>query len=44
LRDQEKYFEGFTIKNISRIDNLDANEIAKSAKQETESWQNICNS
>jgi hypothetical protein len=31
LRDQEKYFEGFTIKNISRIDNLDANEIAKSA-------------
>ena len=31
LRDQEKYFKGFTVKNISRIDNSDANEIAKAA-------------
>ena len=31
LRDQEKYFKGFTVKNISRIDNLDANEIVKAA-------------
>jgi ribonuclease HI len=29
LRDQEKYFEGFTVKNISRNDNLDADELAK---------------
>jgi hypothetical protein len=31
LRDQEKHFEGFTIKNISRNDNSDADELAKAA-------------
>jgi ribonuclease HI len=31
LRDQEKHFEGFTVKNISRNDNSDADELAKAA-------------
>ena len=31
LRGQEKYFEGFTVKNISRTDNSDADKIAKVA-------------
>ena len=35
LREQEKYFEGFTVKNISRTDNSDADEIAKVAAQNT---------
>lgn len=33
LRDQEKHFEGFTVKSISRTDNIDADEIAKAAAQ-----------
>ena len=33
LRDQEKYFEGFTVKNISRTDNSNPDEIAKVAAQ-----------
>ena len=33
LREQEKYFEGFTVKNISRTDNSDTDEIAKAASQ-----------
>jgi ribonuclease HI len=35
LRDQEKHFEGFTVKNISRNDNSDADELAKAAAQNT---------
>ena len=35
LREQEKYFEGFTVKNISRTDNSDTDEIAKAASQNT---------
>jgi len=31
LREQEKYFEGFIVKNISRTDNSEADEIAKAA-------------
>ena len=33
FREQEKYFEGFTVKNISRTDNSDADEIAKAPAQ-----------
>jgi ribonuclease HI len=33
LRGQEKHFEGFTVKNISRNDNLDADKVAKAAAQ-----------
>jgi hypothetical protein len=33
LRDQEKHFEGFTVKNISRNDNSETDELAKAAAQ-----------
>jgi ribonuclease HI len=33
LREQEKYFEGFIVKNISRTENLDADKLAKAAAQ-----------
>jgi hypothetical protein len=33
FRDQEKHFEGFTVKNILRNDNSDADELAKAAAQ-----------
>jgi ribonuclease HI len=35
LRDQEKHFEGFTVKNISRNNNSDADELAKGAAENT---------
>ena len=35
LREQEKYFKGFMVKNISRTDNSDADEIAKVVAQNT---------
>ena len=41
LREQEKYFEGFTVKNISRTDNSDANEIAKATAQNTSLPQDV---
>ena len=41
LREQEKYFEGFTVKNISRTDNSDADEIAKVVAQNTSLPQDI---
>ena len=41
LREQEKYFEGFTVKKISRIDNSDADEIAKAAAQNTSLPQDV---
>ena len=41
LREQEKYFEGFTVKNISRIDNSDADEIAKAIAQNTSLPQDV---
>jgi ribonuclease HI len=41
LRDQEKHFEGFTVKNISRNDNSDADELAKAATQNTSLPQDV---
>ena len=41
LRRQEKYFEGFTIKNISRTDNSDADEITKVVAQNTSLPQDV---
>jgi hypothetical protein len=41
LRDQEKYFEGFTVKNITRNDNLDADELAKAAAQNANLPQDV---
>jgi ribonuclease HI len=41
LRDQEKHFEGFTVKNISRNDNSDAEELAKVAAQNTSLSQDV---
>ena len=41
LREQEKYFKGFTIKNISRTNNSDADEIAKAAAQNTSLPQDV---
>jgi hypothetical protein len=41
LRGQEKHFEGFTVKNISRNDNSDADELAKAAAQNTSLPQDI---
>ena len=41
LREQEKYFEGFTVKNISRTDNSDADEIAKATAQNTSLPQDV---
>jgi ribonuclease HI len=41
LREQEKYFEGFTVKNISITDNSDADEIAKAAAQNTSFPQDV---
>jgi hypothetical protein len=35
LRDEEKHFKGFTIKNIYRNDNSDADELVKAAAQNT---------
>ena len=46
LRDQEKYFKGFTVKNIARIDNSYANEIAKVAAPKNQIYlrMTICKS
>jgi hypothetical protein len=41
LREQEKYFEGFIVKNISRTDISDADEIAKAAAQNTNLPQDV---
>jgi ribonuclease HI len=41
LRDQEKHFEGFTVKNISRNDNSDADELAKAAAQNSSLPQDV---
>jgi ribonuclease HI len=41
LRDQEKHFEGFIVKNISRNDNSDADELAKAVAQNTNLPQDI---
>jgi ribonuclease HI len=41
LREQEKYLEGFIVKNISRTDNSDADEIAKAAAQNTSLPQDV---
>ena len=41
LREQEKYFEGFIVKNISRTDNSEAGEIAKAAAQNTSLPQDV---
>ena len=41
IREQEKYFEGLTVKNISRTNNSDANEIAKVASQNTSLPQDV---
>jgi ribonuclease HI len=41
LRDQEKHFEGFTVKNISRNDNSDADELAKVAAKNTSLPQDV---
>jgi ribonuclease HI len=41
LRDQEKHFEGFTVKNISRNDNSEANELAKAAAKKSSIHQSI---
>jgi hypothetical protein len=41
LRDQEKHFEGFIVKNISINDNLDADELAKAAAQNTSLPQDV---
>jgi hypothetical protein len=41
LRDQEKHFEGFTVKNISRNNNSDADELAKAAGQNSSLPQDV---
>jgi hypothetical protein len=41
LRDQEKHFECFTVKNISRNNNSDADELAKAAAQNTSLPQDV---
>ena len=41
LGEQEKYFEGFTVKNISRTDNSEPDEIAKAAAQNTSLPQDV---
>jgi ribonuclease HI len=41
LKEQEKYFEGFTVKNISRTHNSNADEIAKSTAQNTSLPQDV---
>ena len=41
LREQEKYFEGFTVKNISRTDNSEADEIANVVAQNTSLTQDV---
>jgi hypothetical protein len=41
LRDQEKHFEGFIVKNISRNDNSDADELAKAATQNSSLPQDV---
>ena len=41
LREQKKYFEGFTVKNISRTDNSDADEITKAVAQNTSLHQDV---
>jgi hypothetical protein len=41
LRDQEKHFEGVTVKNISRNNNSDADELAKAVAQNTSLPQDI---
>jgi hypothetical protein len=40
-RDQEKHFEGFTVKNISRNDNSDIDELAKAAAQNSSLPQDV---
>jgi hypothetical protein len=41
LIEQEKYFEGFTIKSISRTENSDADKIAKAVVQNTSLPQHV---
>jgi hypothetical protein len=41
LRDQEKHLEGFTVKNISKNDNSDVDELAKAAAQNTSLPQDV---
>ena len=41
LREQEKYFEGFTVKNISRTDNSDTDKIVKATAQNTSLPQDV---
>ena len=41
LREQEKYFEGFIVKNISRIDNSDDDKIVKVVAQNTSLPQDV---
>jgi hypothetical protein len=41
LRDQEKYFECFTVKNISKNNNSDVDELAKAVAQNTSLPQNV---
>jgi ribonuclease HI len=41
LREREKYFKGFTVKNISRTNNSDADEIAKATTQNTSLPQDV---
>jgi ribonuclease HI/probable phosphoglycerate mutase len=41
LRDQEKHFKGFTVKNISRNDNSDADKLAKAAAQNSSLPQDV---
>jgi ribonuclease HI len=41
LRDQEKHFECFTVKNISKNYNSEADELAKAATQNTSLPQDI---
>ena len=41
LREQEKYFEGFIVKNISRIDNSDDDKIVKATASNTSFPQDV---
>ena len=41
LREQEKYFEDFTVKNISTTDNSEADKIAKATAQNTSLSQDV---
>ena len=41
LREQEKYFEGFIVKNISRTNKLDADDMTKVVAQNTSLPQDV---